>query len=382
MHGPDDPSRNSHALADLLRAIGPKPLPDPAPADLVRGAVDSGMARMVTSVRLGSMPDTPPTPSHAEPTRRQPLPNPIAAGVPFTRADFEASDLTIWELRRAHRVLFRGVYVSCDTELTLKLLAEAALLATGPDCFLSHHTAARLLGGIVPEHPDVHVSYRGVRAQCDGIFAHRMKSRQRLITFRGLRMTSAEQTFVDMAHVLGLVDLVVLGDSLVRANRTTTEALLEVATQTTGPYSKLAKRAAALVRRGVDSAMESRLRLLIVLAGLPEPEVDHRVFDSSGNLLYRYDLSYPRWHLVIEYDGRQHADSDEQWFADIARDEQLDDWKVRKLVVVSKDIFRTPAMTLARVTKAMHAVGMPVPALSDEWRRHFPSRPGDIATPA
>jgi hypothetical protein len=128
--------------------------------------------------------------------------------------------------------------------------------------------------------------------------------------------------------------------------------------------------------------METRLRLLIVLAGLPEPEVDHRVFDSSGNLLYRYDLSYPRWRLVIEYDGRQHADSDEQWFADIARDEQLDDWKVRRLVVVSKDIFRTPAMTLARVTKAMRAVGMPVPALSHEWKRHFPSRPGDIATPA
>lgn len=316
------------------------------------------------------------------PPRQESRPRPVRQGVPFTRRDFEASDLTEWELRRAHKALFRGVYVSCDAELTLELLAQAAVLATGPDCFVSHHTAARLLGGVVPDHPDVHVSYRGVRAQCEGISAHRMKSRQRLITFRGLRMTSAEQTFLDLAHVLGLVDLVVLGDSLVRANRTTPAALVEVAAQTTGPYCKLARRAAALVRSRVDSAMETRLRLLIVLAGLPEPEVDHHVRDAAGNVLYRYDLSYPKWRLVIEYDGRQHAESDEQWLSDIARDEQLDDWRVRKLVMVAKDVFRTPAATLARIVKAMRAVGMPVPALSDEWRRHFPSRPGDIASPA
>jgi hypothetical protein len=307
---------------------------------------------------------------------------PIRPGAPFTRSDFEASELTTWELRRAHKALFRGVYVSCETELTLSLLAEAALLATGPDCYLSHHTAARLLGGVVPDDPDVHVTYRRARAQCSGIFAHRGKRAQRIITFKGLRMTSAEQTFLDMAHALDLVDLVVLGDSLVKANRTTPGALVRAANDISGPYSRLARRAAALVRAGVDSPMESRLRLLIVLAGLPEPKVDHRVHDKDGRLLFRYDLSYLDWRLVIEYDGRQHADDDDQWFADIARDEQLDDWRIRKLVVVAKDIFRTPARTLQRVANAMRAQGMDVPSLSDEWRRHFPSRAGDLAKPA
>jgi hypothetical protein len=48
---------------------------------------------------------------------------------------------------------------------------------------------------------------------------------------------------------------------------------------------------------------------------------------------------------------------------------------------VSKDIYSTPARTLGRVTKAMRSVGMPVPRLREDWRRHFPSRPGDVTSP-
>jgi hypothetical protein len=144
----------------------------------------------------------------------------------------------------------------------------------------------------------------------------------------------------------------------------------------------LARRAAALVRAGVDSPMETRLRLLIVLAGLPEPEVDHRVHADDGTLLRRYDLSYLPHRLIIEYDGRQHADSEEQWLTDLWRDEALDDERIRRLVIVAQDIYSTPANTLARITRAMRSTGMPVPRLGDEWRRHFPGRPGDLAVPA
>lgn len=128
--------------------------------------------------------------------------------------------------------------------------------------------------------------------------------------------------------------------------------------------------------------METRLRMLIVLAGLPEPEVDHRVHAPDGTLLRRYDLSYLPYRLIIEYDGRQHAESDEQWLGDIGRDETLDDERIRRLVIVSHDLYSTPANTLARITRAMRGAGMPPSRLRDEWRRHFPSRPGDLAVPA
>ncbi|WP_323097821.1 hypothetical protein [Intrasporangium sp. YIM S08009] len=265
---------------------------------------------------------------------------------------------------------------------TVKARAAAALSVVTPASFVSHHTAALLWGGVVPDDPDVHVCSPRNRTRRVGIAAHRTKAGQRVVALRGLRLTSPVQTFLDLAQLLDLVDLVVLGDSLVRAGRTTEAELVESARHHSGPYSRLARRAASLVRARVDSPMESRVRLLIVFAGLPEPEVDHRVHDADGRLLRRYDLSYLPYRLIIEYDGRQHAESDEQWLGDIGRDEVLDDERIRRLVIISRDIYSTPAQTLVRVVKAMRSVGMPVPPLRDEWRRHFPSRPGDLAVPA
>lgn len=313
-------------------------------------------------------------------TRWRPRRNPqtITPGRPFMRIDFDASSESAWALRGRYRRLFRGVYVPKDVELTTELLAEGALLLAGPHCFVSHHTAALLWGASVPDHPDVHVTYRGPRAQCFGIFAHRAKGGQKVTSRRGLRLTTALQTFLDLAHVLNLVDLVVLGDSLVRRKRFTPAELVRFVANARGPYSRHARRAASLVRAGVDSPMETRTRLLIVLAGLPEPTINHTIFRPDGTVLRRFDLAYVEARLAIEYDGRQHAESTEQWHGDIARDEQLDDWRVRRLVVVSTDIFATPGNTLLRITKAMRERGMSVPPLKDEWQRHFPSRAGDI----
>lgn len=136
-----------------------------------------------------------------------------------------------------------------------------------------------------------------------------------------LPLTTAEDTFVDLAAELHLVDLVVLGDSLVKAGRTTPAALVAAAAAVTGRRSAGARRAAGLVRSGVDSPMESRLRMLVVLAGLPEPVVNHIEYDDLGRWVRPFDLSYPKARLAIEYDGRQHAQSQVQWERDVDRRE-------------------------------------------------------------
>jgi hypothetical protein len=301
---------------------------------------------------------------------------------PLRRRDAVDAGLSDARLRRTHAAIFRGVHLDRRVTPTLPDRVEAALAVVTPGSVVSHHTAALLWGAVVPHHPDIHVSSPRNRTRRVGIAAHRTKAGQRVVRWRGVRMTSPVQTFLDLAHQLSLVDLVVLGDSLVRRRRTTPEELVSATREHRGPYSRLARRAAALVRAGVDSPMESRLRLLIVFAGLPEPEVDHRVHDDDGTLLRRYDLTYLPFPLIIEYDGRQHAESDEQWLTDLGRDEALDDARIRRLVIVSRDIYSTPAATLARITQAMRAAGMPVPRLRGEWRRYFPSRPGDLAVPA
>jgi hypothetical protein len=316
-----------------------------------------------------------------EPNGRDRAETELATGL-FTRAGALSAGSTAWSFRRSHRLLFHGVHVAKDEVVDERRLNAAALSICPTRSYLSHFSAARLFGGVVPDDPDVHVTSPRNRPKARGIAGHRAKRNQRVTTWRGLRTTTPMQTFLDMSQVLTLVDLVVLGDSLVKRGRFTTQQLVAFVASSTGPHHRLAKRAAALVRNGVDSPMESRLRLLIVLAGLPEPEVDHRILDADGQLIYRFDLSYPKYGLIIEYDGRQHADSTEQWHHDLGRDEDLDDWQVRRLVVVSSGIYNTPAKTLCRITKAMRQRGMTVPQLSDEWRRHFPSRPGDLASPS
>lgn len=300
---------------------------------------------------------------------------------PFVRSPDDTQTMSEWDLRTKHRALFHGVYVLREAEVDDRLLAQAALLIASPGSYISHHSAARLWGGTVPDNADTHVTSPRVRLKSTGVAGHRRKDAQQVVVLRGIPMTSALQTFFDMSHLLSLVDLVVLGDSLVKAKRFTPERLVAHAASVRGPHSRLARRAAGLVRSGVDSPMETRLRLLIILAGLPEPAVDHRIHDRAGNLLYRFDLCYVGWGLIIEYDGVLHS-LPEQWMIDIGRDEQLDIWKIRRLVIVSPDIYRTPANTLRRIVGAMAAAGMPVPVLQDEWRRHFFSRPGDIASPA
>ena len=62
----------------------------------------------------------------------------------------------------------------------------------------------------------------------------------------------------------------------------------------------------------VDSVPETALRLLMVLAGLPEPAGGHPYpMTPTESIRYRIDLGFEGVRLAIEYDGRWH-DTDEQ----------------------------------------------------------------------
>lgn len=114
--------------------------------------------------------------------------------------------------------------------------------------------------------------------------------------------------------------------------------------------------------------------MLLVLAGLPEPVVDHALRDETGRIRYRLDLAYPPWRIAVEYDGRQHADNTAQWRWDVRRREELDADGWRLVVVLSGDLYRTPSHTLDRVRAAARAQGVALRVRSEEWRRYFPQR--------
>lgn len=297
---------------------------------------------------------------------------------PFTRAEALAAGISVRQLAGPRFVrLLHNRYVSASVEVTTELRATAALSVVGVQGHVSHCTSARLWGAWAPECPDIHVSTpRSVgRTRRLGTRWHVASPDGDVVVRRGLRLSSPIQAFLDLARTLSLVDLVAVGDSLVRRGHVTPDDLIIRANRWQGNGAVQARRAARLVRTGVDSPMETRLRLLVVLAGLPEPVVNHTLRLKDGSWQVRFDLSYPQWRIAIEYDGRQHAESDRQWQHDIDRRELMDRLDWRLIVVRSPDLFVDPSGTLRRITEALADRGVRGIALrGDEWRRHFPGR--------
>jgi hypothetical protein len=272
-----------------------------------------------------------------------------------------------------YRRLFHGVYAPVDLTPTLTVRAHAALLVAPKSAVLARHSAATLWGGVVPATPDIQLAIPpGSRLRVAGVDA-RVRRAPDAALHHGLPVTSPTQTFLDLAD-LDLVDLVVLGDSLVRAGVVTPPELVAAAAAFRGRCARHLRRGAALVRVGVDSSMETRLRLLLVLAGLPEPVVNHPLRDHTGRVRYRLDLAYPQWRIAVEYDGRQHAENTAQWRWDVQRREDLDADGWRLVVVLSGDLYRSLARTLERLRSAARAPGVSLPTRSAEWCRYFPQR--------
>lgn len=293
---------------------------------------------------------------------------------PFLRR--EAASLGVPErlLRGpAFRRVFTGVVVDAAIPDTVVVRARAALLLAPEGGVASHWTAARLWGGVVPDNEWTHISFmRDVRFRVGGIKHHRFRHRLDIKRRHGVPVTSPQQTFCHLANHLGLVDLIALGDRLVRKGRCTPGELVAYAHAWPGQCRTEALRAALLVRDRVDSVPETALRLIMVLAGLPEPEVDIRIEDADGHTRFRIDLGYKKVRLAIEYDGRWH-DEEEQRERDEVRRAVLgveEGWTF--VIVRAEDLYEHPEVLLARLVAALRAHGVPVQAvLSDAWRQHF-----------
>lgn len=308
-----------------------------------------------------------PSPGHCRLDSRQ----------PFTVAEWLAAGRPIRPLRNgSHRRVLRGVYVAATSHLTPGLWARAALKATPAASFVTHHTAARLFGAVVPDSVSVHVGTTSARTgSVAGVVVHRYAAPPPTTLQGGVRVTTAVQTFLDLAAVLDLVDLVALGDSLVFLGQVSLDDLRTAAAGHRGRGARSARRAASFVRARVESGMESRVRMLFVLAGLPEPTVNVSVSARGGRLRYRIDLAWEQVRVAVEYDGRHHIARQDQWQHDIDRREALEAEGWRFVVLTSRDVYQTPGRTIERTVAALTAAGLPgLGPVKNEWRRHFPDR--------
>ena len=299
---------------------------------------------------------------------------------PFSRADARAAGVSLRDLlSSAYQRVFFDTYICSSVALTTEIRVKAAIKRIGTDAaYASHHTAASLWGIPVPADGSIHltVDRNDRRTRSRGILTHRtIAPADPTQTRNGVRLSSPDQVFCELAGAgVGLVDLVVAGDAMLKNKRASIESLTKAVDRMTGSGVRLARRALGYIRPGVDSPMESRLRMLLVLAGFPEPQVRIILRQFDGEWGRRFDLCYLALKLIVEYDGEQHGELEHRE-SDQDRREELERQGYRIVTVTSLGIYRDPAKTLRRVADAMRAVGGRPPARwNPEWRQHFPGR--------
>lgn len=304
-------------------------------------------------------------------------PGRLDIGRPFSKADGVAAGIPYKVLRGSRfRRLFRDVYISSDVREHLDDRTRGALLLHPESAYASHQTAAELYGVAVPPSSLVHLSVFRARDRrwCEGIQPHVAPPGTVVRSLRGIRISDKYRMFIELAGVLELVDLVVVGDNMLRVFGIQAADLRAALSGSSDYWSGAARHAAGYVRDRVDSPMETRLRMLLVLAGLPEPEVNRSIRDDRGNVVLRFDLSYGEARVAVEFEGRQHVELVRQWEKDIVRDDTaaLQDWRIVK--ITSHGIFVDPGQTVSRVWQALRSRGMLVAPPTDGWRKHFPGR--------
>jgi len=272
-------------------------------------------------------------------------------------------------LRRSDLVApFRGIRSSTEITTTCeRCLSYLPLLA--PDQSFSHATAAVLWGMWIPRRlrdRAIDVTSLGASREprIHGVRGHSVSAdRVAVEVVRGLPVTSPLDTWRLMADILSVDELVVAGDSLVRrqfplASLIDLPHVLDGCAGARGAASL--RRAVGLVRAGADSPRETRLRLLLTRAGLPEPLVNAEV-SAPGSAVRRFgDLVYPAQYVIVEYDGEQHRTDSRRYAADVARLDALAlaGWFVIR--VLAHDLADANALA-RRVARVIHDRGWQQP---------------------
>src|SRR5882757_8106184 len=96
-------------------------------------------------------------------------------------------------------------------------------------------------------------------------------------------------------------------------------------------------------------AFSPRLRLVIVLGGLPEPDwLNEPYYDADGTFRGIPDMRFRRPSFGIEYDGEQHAEAEHR-LADLRRENGMLLGDLPLLRYVAKDVYGTPQLIVREV---------------------------------
>ncbi len=259
---------------------------------------------------------------------------------------------------------FRGVHTTTPPS-TVRERCEAYLPRLRQGQVFSHTTAAALLGFPLPlelEDGPLHVSVVRPAAapRTTGVVGHRLVVEPDTAVVRGLPVCSHPEVWCQLASVLSLDELVVVADHLLTTttlSEATARRLLAEAIETTRREGAALLRQALLeARSGSLSPGETRTRLVLVRAGIPEPQLNRKIRDAFGRYLGKGDLVWPERKVVLEYEGGQHGLDIGQFRYDVERYERFRDagWTV---IRVTADDLR-PERRSALVARVRARLGL------------------------
>jgi hypothetical protein len=301
--------------------------------------------------------------------RRLILPDALATR-PFTTQAGRAYGLSrsAFQSSAVRRIAPRVYQAAADNDPALRDVVAAHLATMADDVLVDGLTALQLFGiDLGPRDPLRFCSTDKTDIRRAGVRVRRLSrtppSKNRILTPPAALAAAA----VD----LDLVDLVVAGDWLVRLKKTTPPALQAYAADLTGRHCRTVRRAADLVRDRVDLRPESRLRMCLVLAGLPDPACNVDLGDDHF-FIATPDLAYLLYKVLLEYEGDQHRTSSVQWDRDIDRTRQLtkQGYTIER---VTKKRLRRPRLLVEEVYESLVSGGYdgPPPDFSPDWIAHF-----------
>lgn len=276
--------------------------------------------------------------------------------MPFLGSEaLERGDVTRNDLRTRYRALYRDAYLPKDVIVTPAIKARAAWLSTGAT--LAGVSAAAVLGTKwLDASEPVHL-VRADRHNPPGIVAHSWTlGLDEIWVVSGMRVTTPTRTAFDIGRTRPLRQAIPILDALMNATGVKPVDVTTLADARPATRGVRCLRAALeLVDAGAESPQETRVRLLLVRAGLPKPETQIEFRD----LHIRIDMGWREWKVAVEYDGVQHWTDSWQRSWDIDRIAMLEElgWVV---VRVSAEMLSRPDVVVERVRAKLRAAGCPV----------------------
>ena len=270
----------------------------------------------------------------------KPLPEDLSK-LPFTI--YQARTLGVAQKRlKAKDLVGAGRLIRAHAGRDVSLIDRARVLcAATPDAWVSHETAAVFFDlGLPPwlgQEPRIHLSKpHGLpRVRRAGVIGHRVHVIPgEVVEIDGIRISGPARTWLDLAHELPLRYLVAMGDQLIRMPRPELEFRsvpfaykggLRLLIRQHPNLKGVEKARLALdeMRVGSDSFPETFLRLALLDAHLPEPELQLRL-DPNDPRSPAADLGFRKHRIAVQYDGAHHRTREQQ-----SRDNRRDEFFVR-----------------------------------------------------